>query len=196
MPHDNMAAQCLPHCRSTPCGVFNGNLEQECGTCSSEYVCRPGQPGFADWRQRRQRLVKIASIGQTKQKIFSSRHACAASLPPAPLKRPLMLALGIISAPGNVERRRWLRANLDLGADGLCVLMRCRPGRGIGHITGRSAPQVVDEVFRQAGMGVTLVSTCYVRAFGTGGVLPVPAVAGSCIVAAVASATNCHLQSR
>ena len=50
---------CEPWC-SEPCGVLNGNVEQECGSCDLEaHRCRRGQPGFS-WRER-QKVARPAA---------------------------------------------------------------------------------------------------------------------------------------
>lgn len=57
------AADCESWC-TEPCHILNGNVENECGNCTSdEHLCRPGQPGFS-WRERKG-TVSVPSIAPT-----------------------------------------------------------------------------------------------------------------------------------
>ena len=43
--------QCGHQC-TMPCETLFGNLERECGGCGATSPCRPGQPGYDNWRER------------------------------------------------------------------------------------------------------------------------------------------------
>jgi hypothetical protein len=79
---------------------------------------------------------------------------------------------------------------LGLGVDDLFVLIRTLSGLGIDFITENSNSAVIAEVFKRAGVGVTLTSICNVCAFGAGAMLPVPAMSDFCISASITSGMN------
>ena len=77
---------------SNPCAILNGNVEQECGTCTSaKYECRRGQPGFS-WRERAKVVrpkpthpaasmsgATPPSAGQMLLTAFDEQHGCRAN---------------------------------------------------------------------------------------------------------------------
>lgn len=99
-----------------------------------------------------------------------------------------VLMLGMTLNPAMITCLPFLA--MGLGVDDLFVLIRYLSGLGVDFITEHSNSEVIAEVFKQAGTGVTLTSICNVCAFGAGAVLPVKAMSGFCIAAAISSGMN------
>ena len=100
-------AHCFEHCRNTPCGAMNGNLENDCGNCNAaDHSCHAGATGYSDWCERRLRL----SVTSQRRTVLSSDECDAwkrfATLPPTQTR---LLALGVISSPNNGARRAFFR---------------------------------------------------------------------------------------
>jgi len=79
---------------------------------------------------------------------------------------------------------------LGLGVNDLFVIIRYFSGLGLPFITEKEFPDILAEVFRQAGVGVTLTSLCNIFAFCAGCLLPVEAMADFCVAAAVVAGMN------
>jgi len=79
---------------------------------------------------------------------------------------------------------------LGLGVDDLFVLTRYFSRLGVKYITEHDTPEIMGQVFSQAGTGVTLTSICNATAFAASALLPVPAIMDFSICAAVVSVMN------
>mmetsp|Transcript_24419 Transcript_24419/g.36747 ORF Transcript_24419/g.36747 Transcript_24419/m.36747 type:complete len:664 (-) Transcript_24419:253-2244(-) len=117
-----------------------------------------------------------------------------ASLGLTPVLLSVMGAGGVILVAGLKLNRAIIMCMpflaMGLGVDDLFVLLRYFSSLGLKFIAEKDHPEILAEVFKQAGVGVTLTSLCNICAFAAGILLPVPAMSDFCLAAAVVAAMN------